>query len=314
MLSVFFISLLGLIAFSVPIAFSLMLTAIVLMLVSGDGFMLTELARNTIKGIENFALLAIPFFMLAGELMNKGGISVRIVALAQALVGSIKGGLGYVGVLSSMVFAGISGSAIADTTAIGSILLPMMKQSNYNVNKSTSLICAAGCIGPIIPPSIPMIVYGVTAEVSIVKLFLGGIIPGILIGVALMILWFFDAKRYDYPALSRPPVKEVLLRLKDAFLALILPVIILGGIILGIATPTESAVIAVVYAFVVSFFIYKELRLRDMPEIFYATAKGTAIVMFVLGSANAVGYMITSARVPETVINSPPRNLKQSPT
>ncbi len=251
MLIVFLLALFGFILLSVPIAFSLVLTAVVLMLYTGT-ISFSVISQSLIRGIDNFPLLAIPFFILAGEIMNDGGISTRIVTFARSLVGHVSGGLGFVAVVASMIFAGVSGSAVADTSAIGSVLLPIMEKDRYNREKSTALITAAGCIGPIIPPSIPMILFGVTAGVSIVKLFLGGIIPGVLIGVGLMIGWYFHARKRGYP---RPPARDsdrCRATRKRAFWALILPVIILGGIVFGIATPTEAAVVAVVYAFVVA--------------------------------------------------------------
>lgn len=302
MLAVFLLTLFGLILINVPVAFSLIATAIVMMALQG-GVSAQILTQSLIKGVDSFPLLAIPFFMIAGEIMNVGGLSKRIVKFAHAFVGHITGGVGYVGVVASMIFAGVSGSAVADTTAVGSVLLPVMKEQKYNVEKSTALICAAGCIGPIIPPSIPLILYGVTAGVSIVKLFLGGIIPGILIGIGLMIAWFFHARKNNYRSNRRASAKEVLISVKEAFWAVILPIIILGGIVTGIATPTEAAVVAVVYAFVVSMFVYKELTLKQLPKILYSSASGTAVVMLVVGGATTAAYLITTAHIPELLAN-----------
>jgi TRAP-type transport system large permease protein len=298
MLVVFLIALFGFILLNVPIAFALVLTTIVLMLFKGS-VSPEIIAQSLVRGVDNFPLMAIPFFMLAGELMNVGGISKRIVLFSKALLGHVTGGLGYVTVLASMLFAGVSGSAVADTTAIGSIMLPVMEDQGYDKKKSVTLIAAAGCIGPIIPPSIPMIVLGVTASVSIVKLFLGGLIPGILIGLALMAVWYFHAKKHGYKTDKRASAKEVLHNTKEAIWALILPVIILGGIVSGIYTPTEAAVIAVVYALIVGMFIYKELKFKHFKEIFITTAKGTATVMLVVGAATSAAYMITVAQIPQ---------------
>jgi tripartite ATP-independent transporter DctM subunit len=203
-----------------------------------------------------------------------------------------------------MIFAGVSGSAIADTSAIGSILLPIMEKEGYKLDKSTALVCSSGCIGPIIPPSIPMILYGVTGGVSIVKLFMGGIIPGILIGLALMTLWYFHAKKMNYKSQDRVSLKILIQSTKNAVWALILPVIILGGIVTGIATPTEAGVVAVVYAFIVGMFIYRELKMSHMPQILVTSAKGTATVMFVCGAAMAAGYLITTAQIPVMLSNT----------
>ena len=303
MLTAFLSSLFSFILFNIPIAFSLILTTIVLMVMSGE-LSSANIASSIYRGVDNFPLMAIPFFMLAGEIMNVGGMSKRIVNFANALVGHVTGGLGYVAVVASMIFAGVSGSAVADTSAIGSILLPIMKKEGYDVPKSTALISASGCIGPIIPPSIPMIIFGVIGGVSIVKLFLGGIIPGILIGLGLMIVWRFHAKKRGYRVGERVTKSEFVKALKEASWALMLPVIILGGIVTGIYTPTEAAVVAVSYAFVIGVFVYRELKITEMPEIFFQAAKATAVVLLVCGAATAAGYMITTAQVPELLLKT----------
>ena len=304
MLSTFLASLFSFIFLNIPIAFSLILTTIVLMVFSNE-LSSANIASSVYRGIDNFPLMAIPFFMLAGEIMNVGGMSKRIVDFANALVGHVTGGLGYVAVVASMIFAGVSGSAVADTSAIGSILLPIMKKEGYDVPKSTALISSAGCIGPIIPPSIPMIIFGVVANVSIVKLFLGGIVPGVLIGVGLMIVWYFHSKKRGYRALGhRRTGPEMVAAVKEAGWALMLPVIILGGIVTGIYTPTEAAVVAVVYAFGIGMFVYKELKLSQLPDIFVMAGKSTAVVLLVCGAATAAGYMITTAQVPELLLRT----------
>jgi len=303
MLVAFLASLFGFIILNVPIAFCLVLTTVVLMLFT-TGVEAQIITQSILRGIDNFPLLAIPFFMLAGEIMNVGGISNRIVDFAKALVGHITGGLGFVTVTASMIFAGVSGSAIADTSAIGSIMLPIMEKEGYQLGKSTALVCSSGCIGPIIPPSIPMILYGVTGGVSIVKLFMGGIIPGILVGLALMTVWYIHAKKMNYKSQDRVSMKVLVESTKNAIWALILPVIILGGIVTGIATPTEAGVVAVVYAFIVGKFIYKELKMSHMPNILVMSAKGTATVMFVCGAAMAAGYLITTAQIPLLLSNA----------
>ena len=303
MLTAFLSSLLSFILFNIPIAFSLILTTIVLMVMSGE-LSSANIASSIYRGVDNFPLMAIPFFMLAGEIMNVGGMSKRIVNFANALVGHVTGGLGYVAVVASMIFAGVSGSAVADTSAIGSILLPIMKKEGYDVPKSTALISASGCIGPIIPPSIPMIIFGVIGGVSIVKLFLGGIVPGLLIGIGLMIVWRFHAKKRGYRVGERVTKSEFVKALKEASWALMLPVIILGGIVTGIYTPTEAAVVAVAYAFVIGVFVYRELKITEMPEIFFQAAKATAVVLLVCGAATAAGYMITTAQVPELLLKT----------
>lgn len=297
MLVIFLASLFGFILLNVPIAFSLLLTASILMAVLGN-VSLPLLAQNIVRGVDSFPLMAIPFFLLAGELMNVGGISKRIVAFARALLGHITGGLGFVTVSASMLFAGVSGSAVADTSAIGSILYPVMKSEGYDEKRSAALFAAAGTIGPIIPPSIPMILFGVIANVSIVKLFLGGIIPGVLIGIGLMIGWYIHAKKAGYRSSEKFSFKVLFKSGIDAFWALLLPVIILGGIVTGIYTPTEAAVIAVVYAFLVGLLVYKELKLPMLPELFVNSAKSTAVVMLVCGAATATAFFITTAQIP----------------
>lgn len=297
MLYLFLIALFGFILVSVPIAFALVLTALVLAIFMNQ-VSAALLIQNIVRGIDSFPLLAIPFFLLAGEIMNTGGISRRIVLFARAIIGHIKGGLGYVNVLASMLFAGVSGSAVADTASIGSMLLPLMVEEGLDKEQSAAITIASSVIGPIIPPSIPMIIFGVIGNVSIVRLFLGGIIPGVLIGFGLMIGWYFHTRKRNYRAEGKFSIVGVFKALFDAFWAMVLPGIILGGIIFGVFTPTEAGVVAVVYAFVVSIVIYKELKLADLPRLFVATARNTAIVMLVCGSALAAGYYITIAQIP----------------
>ncbi len=295
---VFLVALFGLIFLNVPIGIALIGTAAIMMSLS-SGISTQLLTQGLIRGIDNYPLLAIPFFMVAGEIMNQGGISRRIVSFANAIFGHIKGGLGYVTVVAGMIFAGVSGSAIADTAAIGTVMYPVMKDKGYNLERSAGLICSAGCIGPIIPPSIPMIIYGVTGGVSIVKLFLGGIIPGILVGIALMIVWFFHSRKAGYASTPRASWRAIGAATMQALWAFMLPIIILGGIIFGVMTPTEAAVVAVVYAFFVSSFVYREMRLADLPGIITAAMKSTASVMFVVGGATSAAYLITTAHIPE---------------
>jgi tripartite ATP-independent transporter DctM subunit len=298
MLLLFLGSLFGLILIGVPVAFSLAGTASIMMIALGNLSPL-KLAQTFITGCDSVPLLAIPFFMIAGEVMNAGGISKRIVKFADTLLGHFRGGMGYVGVVASMIFAGISGSAVADTTAVGSVVLPLMEESGYDKKKSTSLICAAGCIGPIIPPSTQMIIYGVIAEVSIVKLFLGGIVPGLLIGLSLMVMWFYHTKKSNYPVGKRSSFKEIRHSFRSAFLAIMLPFFIIFCIVSGIATATETAAIAVMYSLVVSLGIYKELKFKDLPKVFAKACISTAIMMMVVGAANVAAYVITIARIPQ---------------
>src|SRR4030042_6177862 len=302
MLALFLISLFALVFLNVPIAISLIITTIILMLVM-DSYSAALMIQNIVRGVDSYPLMAIPFFILSGEIMSHGGISKRLVNFAESILGSIKGGLGYAAVLSCMIFAGVSGSAVADTSAIGSMVYPMMKE-RYNPEKSAALFTAAGCIGPIIPPSIPIIIYGVTANVSIVSLFLGGIVPGVIIGLGLMVGWFFHSKKMNYKSEEKFSIKKILKCTIDSIWALILPGIILGGIVFGIFTPTEAGVIAVVYAFIVSFFIYRELKLKDLPKILANSARITAVVLLVVGAATAAGYLITIAQIPKMLMDT----------
>lgn len=303
MLAVFLIGLFGLVIIGAPIAYSLVGTGFFMMLVKSlsnpNAFSLFTLAQKFVNGCDSVPLLAIPFFMIAGEIMSRGGISKRIVDFAYSVLGRFKGGLGYVGILASMVFAGVSGSAVADTTAVGSILLPIMQGGGYDKDKSTGIICAAGCIGPIIPPSTQMIFYGVCAEVSVSSLFLGGIVPGILIGIGLMIAWFFHVRKRNYPIGPKTGLKEIWKATKEAFLAIMLPVFIIGCIVSGVATATETAALAVLYALIVSGFIYREFKFKDWPALMVNAMKSTAIMMFVVGAAQVAAYMVTTCAIPQ---------------
>lgn len=303
-LTIFLVGLFSFILLNVPIAFCLVLVSIIFMALTMGDISPSIIAQNMVRGVDNFPLMAVPFFILAGEIMNVGGISRRIVDFAKALVGHVVGGLGYVAVVASMIFAGVSGSAVADTSAIGSILLPVMNKEGYEKRKATALVCSAGTIGPIIPPSIPMILFGVIGNVSVVKLFLGGIIPGILIGVALMIGWYFHAKKSDYKCSERVTIGQLGAATKNAGWALVLPIVIMGGIVTGVFTPTEASVIAVVYAMLVGFFGYRELKIGHLPEVCLAAVKSTAIVMLVCGAATVAAYFITIAQIPELLANA----------
>ncbi|AZU62000.1 TRAP transporter large permease [Neobacillus mesonae] len=297
MVGVFLGSLFGSLALGVPIAFALILCGVSIMFAL-DMMDAQIVAQNLINGANNFSLMAIPFFVLAGELMNAGGISKRIVGFAMSLVGHIRGGLGFVAIIASVLFAGLSGSAVADTAALGAILIPMMIARGYDVNRSTGLICASGIIAPVIPPSIPMIIYGVTAGVSITQLFMGGIIPGIMMGFGLIIVWAFIARRDKSELPKKQSLKEIMQATKEALWALFLPVIIIGGLRGGIFTPTEAAVVAAFYALFVGLVVYRELKFSDLHPVLVAAAKTTAVVMFVAAAAMVSAWLITVADVP----------------
>lgn len=256
------------------------------------------LAQNLVAGVDSFPLLAVPFFILAGELMNAGGISRRIIAMAQAWVGHIHGGLGFVAIGAAVLMASMSGSALADTAALATILLPMMRQQGYPMNTSAGLIASGGIIAPIIPPSMPFVIYGVTTNTSISALFLSGIVPGLIMGTGLILAWKWVLRRIDLPAGEPMPMKDRLLTTAKAFWALLMPLIIIGGMKSGIFTPTEAAVVAAFYALVVALFIHREMQLTQLGDVLVRAAKTTAIVMFLCAGAQVASYMITLADLP----------------
>jgi len=299
-LVVFVGSLLGVMALGMPIAFALLISGIALMMHLGI-FDSQIISQNLISGADNFPLMAIPFFILAGELMNRGGISDKIINFALALVGHIRGGLGYVAIIGAVLFAGLSGSAVADTAALGAILIPMMVAAGYDRNRSTGLIAAGGIIAPIIPPSIPLILFGVTGGISITKLFMAGIVPGLLIGIGLAATWWYISRKETTSLYPRRSFKEILIATKDAFWALLLPLIIVGGLRGGVFTPTEAAVVAAAYAFFVGFVIYRKLKIKELHAILAISAKTSSIVMFLAAAAMVSAWLITVANIPEVL-------------
>ena len=296
----FLAALFGFLAIGVPIAHTLVLVAVTL-LVAIDNFEPQFVAQSVIYGANSFTLLAIPFFILAGEIMSYGGISKRIVHFVASLVGHVRGGLGYVVIIASVIFAGLSGSAVADAAALGAILIPMMVQMGYDKALSVALICASAMIAPIIPPSIPFILYGVAGQVSIGRLFMAGIVPGLILAAALMSFWFFLSRRNNFPIGKKATRSEVMEALKKSIFALFMPIIIVGGIRFGVFTPTEAGCVAVMYAFFISTVIYKELRLKDIGHVLVATAKTTGMVLLVASTANAAAWVVTSAAVPQAI-------------
>lgn len=281
-----------------PVAFALLLSAMVLMLHMGM-FSADILAQSLINGVDSFPLLAIPFFLVAGEVMSQGGLSTRIVRLAMAMVGHRQGGLGYVAILTAIVLAGLSGSAVADAAALVSILYPMMRKAGYPQGRSLGLLAAGGIIAPIIPPSLPLILIGVAGNISIAKLFMGGIAPGLMMGVTLMIVWSIVIRGEEVETLPKASSAERWKALREGFWALLLPVIIIGGIRSGAFTPTEAAVVAAVYAIIVSAFIYRELTWSGLVHVLIGAGRSTAMVMFLVGSAMVAAWLITVAQLPQ---------------
>ena len=296
--TVFLVSLLGAMAIGVPIAFALLVSGIALMIQLG-AFDPRIIAESMINGADSFPLMAVPFFMLAGELMNAGGLSRRIVTLALALVGHKRGGLGYVAIFASIIMASLSGSAVADAAALSAILVPMMREAGYNLPRACGLMAAGGIIAPVIPPSIGFIIFGVAAGVSITKLFLAGIVPGILMGLSLVFAWWWVIRGEDIKTQPRRTLRDVRVALLDGVWALFLPVIIVGGLKFGIFTPTEAAVVAVVYALLVGMFVYREIRVRDLFRLFSSAAKTSAAVMFLVAAAFVSAWLVTIANIPE---------------
>jgi tripartite ATP-independent transporter DctM subunit len=297
---VFLVSLLSALAIGVPVAFALMFCGIVLMTYMGI-FNSQIVAQNMVEGANTFTLLAIPFFLLAGELMNSGGLSKRIIDFAIAFVGHLKGGLGVVAIVAAVIMASLSGSAAADTAALAAILIPMMRQAGYNVPRSAGLIAGGGIIAPVIPPSIAFIIFGVAANVSITQLFFGGVVPGLMMAVALLVMWQFVVRRDDVETLPRQPWPVRLRATARAGWALLMPVIILGGIRFGVFTPTEAAVVAAVYALFVGMFVYRELKPSDLYGVLLRAAKTTSVVLFLVAAALVSAWLITSANIPAEI-------------
>lgn len=297
-LIVFLVVLIGAILIGIPVAFALLLSAIAMM-IQMNMFSVDIMAQSLINGVDSFTLLAIPFFLVAGEAMSRGGLSQRIVNLAMMLIGHRKGGLGYVAIITSIVLAGLSGSAVADAAALVSILYPMMRKAGYPQESSLGLLASGGLIAPVIPPSLPLILIGVAGNISIGKLFMAGIAPGLMMGAALVVTWWWVVRKDDLDTLPRASWGDVLGALKSGVWALLMPVIIIGGIRTGIFTATEAAVVAAVYAIVVSMVVYREMTLRDLYETLVSAVGTTAMVMFLVGAAMVVSWLITVAQLPQ---------------
>lgn len=300
-IAIFLGSLLAAMALGIPIAFSLLLCGAALMW-HLNMFDAQILAQNVINGADSFPLLAVPFFMLAGEVMNAGGLSRRIVNFALTLVGHIKGGLGYVAIVAAVMMAALSGSAVADAAALSALLLPMMVAAGHDKARSAGLLASASIIAPIIPPSIGFVIFGVAANVSISKLFMAGIAPGIMLAAALWLTWWYLARKENVAVPPRKSRAEVIAAFRDATFALVLPVIVVVGLKFGVFTPTEAAVVAAVYALLVSTLVYKELKLSQLYGLFLAAAKTTAVIMFLVAAAMVSAWLITVAQLPAQVV------------
>ena len=298
---VFVGSLLGAMALGIPISFALLVCGAALMWHLGM-FDAQILAQNVINGADSYPLLAVPFFLLAGEVMNVGGLSRRIVNVALVLVGHIKGGLGYVVIVAACLLAALSGSAIADAAALSTLLLPMMVAAGHDKARAAGLIASAGIIAPVIPPSIGFVVFGVAANVSISKLFFAGIFPGLMLAATLWVTWWWLARRETIESPPRKSLKEVRVAVKEAGWALVLPLIIIVGLKLGVFTPTEAGVVAAVYALFVSIVVYRELPLRAVYRTIVAAARTSAVVMFLVAAAAVSAWLITVANIPAQVV------------
>ncbi|MCG6917704.1 MAG: TRAP transporter large permease [Deltaproteobacteria bacterium] len=298
------ISFIFLLSLGAPIAFCIGISALAGLIQLGD-IPLLLIPHMMFQGTDSFPLLAVPFFVLAGALMNAGGITRRLVNFANLLVGHVRSGLALVNVVASMFFAGVTGAAVADTSAIGSVLIPAMREEGYDLDFSAAITAASSTMGPIIPPSIPMIIYGVSAEQSIGALFLAGIIPGLLIGLALMAVAYFSNSQplgRSRPRGEATTWRSLLLGFKDALLALFMPAFILGGILAGVFTPTEAAAVSVLYAFCVGRFVYNELSWRQLPTLVQESLVVTAVIMFIIANAAIFGWLVAALQLPQKII------------
>lgn len=299
---VFVLSFITLLCISAPIIVALGGCSLVYALLS-DTMPITTLTQTVFGGLATFPLLAIPLFMLAGNLMNEGGITQDLVRFARLLLGHIRGGLGHATILACAIFAAISGAAVATAVAIGVVMIPAMKKAGYDEDLAGALTCTAACMGPIIPPSIPFIIYGVTANVSIGALFLGGVFPGLLLGSALMIYMYYVAVKRDYPRDKKAPLNEILVATFKALPALFMPVLILGGILSGMFTPTEAAGVAVVYSALVGIFLYRRLNLRNLPAVFLKAGLESGMVMLLIAMSEPFAWIVAVDQIPQLLID-----------
>ena len=302
MVAMMFIIFLVLLILGVPIAFSLGFSS--LFYLFANGIPLTVIAQKFYAGMDSFTLLCIPGFMLAGALMNGGGITKRILNFCNSFLGHFRGSLALVNIVASMVFAGISGTAIADVCSLGSMLIPAMVEDGYDDDFSVAVTAASSVVGPIIPPSVPMVIAGSCVSISVGKMFQAGIIPGILLGLALCVPTYIISVKRDYPRHERADWKVRAQTTKDAIWAMLMPVILLGGILSGVFTPTEASIVTCVYALIVGVFVYKEIKITDVPRIVWANIRACASIIVLIGLANVFAYILTAERIPQMVANS----------
>lgn len=296
---ILFVSFIALIFMGVPIAFSMGLSSLIYLYLMDIPFII--IAQKLFTGVNSFVLLCIPGFVLAGNLMNTGGITKRIIKFSNAAIGHIRGGLGLANIVASMIFAGITGTAIADTTSLGAILIPAMEEEGYDVPFSVAVTAASSTIGPIIPPSLPMIIVGTLTGLSVSKLFLGGAIPGVLLGIFLMIVSYIISVKRGYPKDTKKPMNYVIKTFFEAFWALMLTVIILWGILGGFFTPTEASIVASLYALIVGLFVYRDLKVAQLPKIILDTMKTSSAIMLLVGFAATFGWILASEQIPQLV-------------
>ena len=300
MVSVLFITFVVCLAVGVPVAFSLGIASCVYFM--GTGMPIVQFAQRFFAGMDSFTLLCIPGFTLAGNLMNQGGISDKLLEFADAIVGHLRGGLAYANILASMVFAGISGTALADTVALGGIEIPMMVNQGYDVPFSVAVTAASSCMGPIIPPSVPMIIAATMTGLSVSKMFMAGILPGILMGGGMCLVCYIQARRKNYPKRDKMlPIKEIFRAGKEAIWAIIMTAIILFGIMGGVMTPTEASIVCVAYGTIVSFFIYKKLNVKSFYACLKQTLSSAAAIMGLVAFANVFAYILTKERIPNMI-------------
>lgn len=288
---------------NIPVAIALGLASVIVLMIQ-DNVPLMVVVQKMFTSTDSFPLMAIPFFVLAGKLMETGGISKRLVDFASTIVGRMHGGLAIVSIVTCMFFAAISGSAAATTAAVGAILIPAMVKKGYDKGFATALQAAGGTVGVMIPPSVPLILFGVIAGTSIGDLFIAGVMPGILVGFSLILVAYFISRKRGYGKEEKSSVKDIFVSFNKAILAILMPIIILGGIYGGIFTPTEGSVVAVVYGLIVGLFIYREIKWRDLPEIFISSAVTSAVILFIISCASIFGFLLTREQIPLQISNA----------